>query len=320
MASCFDTIDHKVLLTELANFIGDTDVMRLLEQILHAGGSHTRHLWWQRRHGIVQGSSLSPLLCNLYLHKLDVALSDLGQATDKGLIMLRYADDLLLLARDAKLAERGIALIRQVLKRSHQQLGTNTIATPIQMGINWLGVRLQPRPLMGQDRLTFGYVIPEPKVLDMLHRVNEMTEPPSDKIDTSAFNPARWIVSINHQLRDWRQVYLYADNSHEVFRVLDDHTRYRVGQLLQSITGNRWPQVKQQYRAKLARGFWTWEVPGARLSVLSSLAPHAPFGLIRQPAWLKMAKSMASRAVKQITVDVPTEELPALPPGKEVAK
>ena len=39
------------------------------------------------------------------------------------------------------------------------------------------------------------------------------------------------------------------------------------------------------YRVWLPRGFWTWEVQGTRLTVLSSLAPVAPRGLTRKPAW-----------------------------------
>lgn len=287
VADCFDTIDHRLLLEELARHVGDPELLSLVEQILQAGGQHCGRLWWKRRCGVVQGSSLSPLLCNLALHPLDQALHDFGQASQDGLRMLRYADDLLILARDVRLAERGIALTHQVLGRLQQRLRSGAIAVSASQGVKWLGVRLQPRAQQWLGYTTFGYIIPDAKVMQMLERLTEMTTPPSEKIDGSAFNLSRWIVSINDQLRDWRQAYVYADNAPEVFRALDDHTRERLGSLIQSVTGLRWSQIHDQYRAKLPRGFWTWEYQGARLTVLSSLAPQAPARLIRQPNWMR---------------------------------
>jgi hypothetical protein len=175
-------------------------------------------------------------------------------------------------------------------------------------------------PQRWSDCLSHGYVVPDAKVIDMLARLTEMTAPPSARVDGSAFNPARWIVSINEQLRDWRGAYLYADNAPEVFRALDDHARLRVGQLLQSITAVRGPQLLRQYRVKLPRGFWSWEVPGARLTVLSSLAPQAPANLTRRPPW--MGRHLPARPAAKALAALPAPaEVPALPPpaaGKEV--
>jgi RNA-directed DNA polymerase len=324
VADCFDTIEHGLLLRELARHVADPDLTALLEQILQAGGNRSGALWWQRTVGLVQGSSLSPLLCNLYLHPLDLALHDLAGATQNGVRALRYADDLLLLARDQRTAERALALTRQVLGRLQQRLRQPAGSPrPVLDGIDWLGLRLGPRNPRWTDRLTFGYAVPDGKVVDMLKRLTEMTAPPNERIDGSAFNLARWIVSINEQLRDWRQAYLFADNAPEVFRTLDDHTRERVGRLLRSVTGTPWPQLNGQYRVRLPRGFWTWEVPGARLSVLSALAPHAPGRLTRRPAWLEVKAAGPSAAPPQPPLALPAPPptaLPALPPPKQESR
>ncbi len=129
----------------------------------------------------------------------------------------------------------------------------------------------------------------------MLERVVEMTLPPSARIDASAFNLGRWLVSINEQLRDWRQAYLYADNAAEVFAALDEHTRERVVQLLHAVTGKRFQNLRAEYRVRLPRGFWTWKVNGCALVVLSSLAPHAPENLTRRPPWLRVAPPSIAR-------------------------
>ncbi len=76
VADCFDSIDHTLLLAELRRTLADDDLLRMLERILLIGGAQVGRLWWKRTCGLVQGSSLSPLLCNLALHPLDLALRD----------------------------------------------------------------------------------------------------------------------------------------------------------------------------------------------------------------------------------------------------
>jgi RNA-directed DNA polymerase len=291
VADCFPTVDHALLLAELTRHVADTGVLRLVEACAQAGGSAAGRLWWQRTCGIVQGSALSPLLCNLALHSLDVAVARFGRDAQDGVRCLRYADDMLLLARDPALAQRGTALVRQSLRERHQDLGPVRAPAAAAAGVDWLGVRLQPRRLARPDRVDFGHHVPEAKVVSMLARLTEMTTPPSDKIDASAFNLARWIVSINDQLREWRQVYVFADNAAEVFRVLDEAASERVGALLQAVTGTHWSELQARYGAKLPRGFRTWQVPGGRLTVLSALAPEAPACLTRRPRWMRRARA-----------------------------
>ena len=105
--SCFDTIDHNILSAKLAEFVADPEVLRLVQTILATSGEARGMLWSRRMRGIVQGSGLSPLLCNLYLHELDQELTQLGRQTDAGIRALRYADDLLILARTRELARKG---------------------------------------------------------------------------------------------------------------------------------------------------------------------------------------------------------------------
>ena len=68
-----------------------------------------------RKIGIVQGSPLSPLLANIYLHPFDKAM------TRAGIRMVRYADDLLLLCRSEGRA-------RQALQHAQKRLATLKLA------------------------------------------------------------------------------------------------------------------------------------------------------------------------------------------------
>ena len=68
-----------------------------------------------RKIGIVQGSPLSPLLANIYLHPFDKAM------TRAGIRMVRYADDLLLLCRSEGRA-------REALQHAQKRLATLKLA------------------------------------------------------------------------------------------------------------------------------------------------------------------------------------------------
>jgi RNA-directed DNA polymerase len=293
VADCFGTIDHVLLRMALAQQLADTDLLELIDRLLAVGGQSVGWLWKRRTVGLVQGGSLSPLLCNLALHAVDEAVNDLAKTRNHDVCLLRYADDMLVLGKDWHAAMAGVQSVRATLARLHQNVKhSNAKADPATTGFNWLGVHIRPRHCPWGRSAGFGYVIPDDKVRAMLSRLEEMTIPPSDKIDPSAFNLARWIVSLNTQLRDWHQAYRFADNGPDVFRVLDDLSRERVRELLLTVGGVRSADVHRRFRIKLPRGFWTWEVPGGRLVVLSQLAPHAPANLTRTPAWAKSPNQM----------------------------
>ncbi|ASF46395.1 reverse transcriptase domain-containing protein [Methylovulum psychrotolerans] len=86
--SFFDTIPHVLLLKRLKPFVADNKAMKLMALWLKQG-AHQKSLLGKVR-GIPQGSVLSPLLCNLYLHDFDQSLSRAN------IPFVRFADDFLL--------------------------------------------------------------------------------------------------------------------------------------------------------------------------------------------------------------------------------
>lgn len=194
----------------------------------------------------------------------------------------------LLLGRGIRPVNRAVSEVRAELGQMHQAL-RSPVAAPalLSEGVDWLGVRLRGRVRSWDARTIFGYLIPDERVVKMLSRLDEMTVPPSDRIGADAFNLSRWLVSINEQLREWQQAYRFADNALEVFRAVDDRSRERVGALLASITGLRRYELRRRHYQRLPRGFWTWQVDGCRLVVLSSQAPESPVQLTRRPPWMR---------------------------------
>src|ERR1700746_1956743 len=70
IADCFGTLDHNVMVTILSEKIHDNRFLRLIANMLKAGYLED----WQYREtlsGCPQGGVVSPVLSNIYLHKLD---------------------------------------------------------------------------------------------------------------------------------------------------------------------------------------------------------------------------------------------------------
>lgn len=116
IADCFDSLDHTILMNCLAAHIGDPQLLNLFQAIFSAAGKP--YGWFRRfNRGVCQGSGLSPLLCNLYLHPLDEVLARVSAESGHQLSAFRYADDLLLLARTKTWAQEGLWWVNKTLRK-----------------------------------------------------------------------------------------------------------------------------------------------------------------------------------------------------------
>ena len=105
LQSYFDTIPHDPLLTKVGNRIGDGHVMALIQGFLKQDIMENLTRWTPIA-GSPQGAVISPLLANAYLHELDVEMREAG------LVMVRYADDAVVLCRSREEAESALARMR----------------------------------------------------------------------------------------------------------------------------------------------------------------------------------------------------------------
>jgi RNA-directed DNA polymerase len=107
----FDTVDQQKLLLAVNEKISDGSVLNLIGQILKAGVVHPSVAEVEPTElGTPQGGPLSPLLANIYLHRLDERL------VAAGLGLVRYADDFVIFARSESEARQALALAREVLE------------------------------------------------------------------------------------------------------------------------------------------------------------------------------------------------------------
>jgi RNA-directed DNA polymerase len=104
LKSYFDTISHELLLELVERRVGDVQVLRLIRAWLKAGVMEEGKVTHPDR-GSPQGGVISPTLSNIFLHEVDrqwcrsdgVALGDVR--------LVRYADDMVLLARTEQQAQ-----------------------------------------------------------------------------------------------------------------------------------------------------------------------------------------------------------------------
>ena len=109
IANCFSAIPHDKLMQAVEERVSDQGVLKLVRAMLRAGVMEDGQV---RREvtGAAQGGPASPLLCNIYLHRLD----RVWDAREHG-VLVRYCDDLVVMCNTRQQAEAALARLTAVL-------------------------------------------------------------------------------------------------------------------------------------------------------------------------------------------------------------
>lgn len=99
LSKCFDTLNHEILINLLRRNIKDERVVQLIKRYLKSGGMENGVVM-ETEEGSPQGGNLSPLLANVYLNEFD------QEFRKRGVPCIRYADDIVLLAKSKRASER----------------------------------------------------------------------------------------------------------------------------------------------------------------------------------------------------------------------
>ena len=97
----FDSIPHDRMMMRVRESISDGRLLELLEQWLKQD-IVSELARWSPTQGTPQGAVISPLLANLYLHSMDRHLAS------KGYILIRYADDFVIMCRTESEAKEAL--------------------------------------------------------------------------------------------------------------------------------------------------------------------------------------------------------------------
>ena len=99
LSKYFDTLNHTILLNLLRQQVKDERVVQMIKRYLKSGVMENGVVM-ETEEGSPQGGNLSPLLANIYLNEFD------WEFRRRGVPCVRYADDIVLLAKSERAAER----------------------------------------------------------------------------------------------------------------------------------------------------------------------------------------------------------------------
>jgi RNA-directed DNA polymerase len=118
----FDNLNHERLVQYVEERIADPRILRLIRKWLKAGVMEDGE-WKATEVGTPQGSSISPLLANVYLHyALDLWVVAWRRRARGGVIMVRYADDAVLGFENRDEAERLRRELQEQLRKAGLEL------------------------------------------------------------------------------------------------------------------------------------------------------------------------------------------------------
>lgn len=99
LSKYFDTLNHELLINLLRRSVKDERVIQLIKRYLKSGVMENGVVM-DTEEGSPQGGNLSPLLANIYLNEFD------QEFIKRGVPCIRYADDIVLLAKSKRASER----------------------------------------------------------------------------------------------------------------------------------------------------------------------------------------------------------------------
>ena len=139
LSKYFDTLNHEKLINLLRKEVKDERVIQLIKRYLKSGVMENGVVM-ETGEGSPQGGNLSPLLANVYLNEFD------QEFTRRGVPCIRYADDIVLLAKSKRASERllesSTKYLEETLKLTVNREKSRTVSVFAIRNFKFLGFAL----------------------------------------------------------------------------------------------------------------------------------------------------------------------------------
>ena len=215
IASCFTAIPHEKLMQAVQERVCDQAVLKLLRVMLRAGVMEDGQV---RRPvtGTPQGGVVSPLMCNVYLHRLDRAWDE------RDGVLVRFADDLVVMCWSRSQAERALECLTALLA----DLGLEPKAAKTRLvhleaggaGFDFLGFHhrlVRSRGDRGKPKVTFLARWPADKA--MQHARDQIREITSRR--WMLLWPEAIVERLNAFLRGWAAYFRYGHSAQRLSKI-----------------------------------------------------------------------------------------------------
>lgn len=202
----FDNVNQEKLMTLVSQRISDRRILKLIRQWLKAGVLYGNILEIDEL-GTSQGSVISPLLANIYLNTLDTLWEKYGLTHG---VLVRYADDSVIICRNKKSAVNALNLLRYITGRLDLRL--HPVKTKIvcmwdgKEGFDFLG--MHHRRMTTKSRL--GRIYKETYQYPSKKAIKKMKATIKSNINRRALLSVReeeLIKNLNPKITGWRNYY-----------------------------------------------------------------------------------------------------------------
>ena len=218
IASCFESIPHSQLIQAIEERVCDQSVLKLLRAMLRAGVM-TNGVVRREVTGTPQGGPLSPLLCNVYLHRID----RVWDVREHG-VLVRFADDAVVMCSSRRQAEAALSRLRSLLA----ELGLEPKAAKTRImhltedggGLDFLGfhhrwVRSQGR--QGAKGIAFLARWPADKAMQHARdRIRDLTARRRMLLSVKHI-----VGDVNRFLRGWAAFFRYGNSARRFNKIRD---------------------------------------------------------------------------------------------------
>jgi RNA-directed DNA polymerase len=224
LTAYFDTIPHPELMRSVARRISDRKMLRLIKMWLKAPveetdaeGRKTLTGGKGSKAGTPQGGVVSPLLANIYIHRLLKAWKKFDLETKLRARIINYADDLVIVCRGR--AEEALTWLRWIAEKLGLSLNEakTRVCDARRESFDFLGYTFGPMVFRRTGKTYVG-ATPSKK------RVKRFKESLRSELHVGNHAPLEEVVvAVNRKLRGWSR-YFSVGTLEPAYRVVDRYT------------------------------------------------------------------------------------------------